>query len=218
MALGISVNRGGDILPYVKIDGKNGIVSRSTYEDGTRGIEQISDFVALYDFDTLQVGWFKFSDQGPDKRLVAIGDPMPDRPSEDHKQGVQFCLSLPGGLGVHELSTNASGVLGAIDELHDKVLAAPENGQGQVPVVRLTRFDKEGKGTKARAIPVFEIIGWKPRPQELADRKVSPKPRATMPNASKPAGTGSTVMTPPVSSNPYAAQSQGGASSMPDFG
>lgn len=214
-SFGLNIGKGGDFLPSIRINGKDGGVERSTWDGTTRGLEVIDDLVALFDFATLKVGWIEFSDHGPDKRLVAIGDPLPDRPSDKHKQGIELVVQLPGNLGCHELCSTAIGVVAALEAVYDATLAAPEwsNGRGQVPVVRLTEFVREKTRHGNRAVPVFQIIGWKERPSELEAHRADPKPRAAMPSAqaARPAETGSTLMTPPQVSTPAPA-------AIPDFG
>lgn len=208
---GLNIGKGGDFLPSIRINGKDGGVERSTWDGTNRGTEVIDDLVCLMDWATLQVGWVKFDDKGPDKRLVAIGDPLPDRPSEDHKQGVQVVVLLPGGLGCHEICSTAIGVVSALETVYEASISASEWQQGKVPVIRIKEFIKEKTKHGSRAVPVFEILDWKDRPDELAAHKATPKPRAAMPTASRPAETGSTQMTPPPASQPVAA-------AVPDFG
>lgn len=201
---GLNIGKGGDFLPSIRINGKDGGVERSTWDGANRGLEVIDDFVALFDFATLQVGWIEFSDKGPDKRLVAIGDPLPDRPSEKHKQGIQLVVQLPDNLGCHELCSTAIGVVAALEAIYNTTIAAPEwdNGRGQVPVVRLVEFIREKTRHGNRAVPVFQIIAWKERTSELEEHRASPRPRAVMPastTSAQPAATGSTQMTPPAS-------------------
>lgn len=209
---GLSIGGGKDFLPTIRINGKDGGVERSTWDGSERGLEVVDDLVCLMDWSTLQVGWVEFTDKGPDKRLVAIGDPLPDRPSEKHKQGVQVVVYLPGGLGCHEICSTAIGVVGALERIYEASIAAPPWQEGLVPVVRLTEFQKEKTKHGARAIPVFEILDWKDRPAELEEHKAMPKPRAAMPasnSTSRPAATGSTQMTPPKSAS---------RAPVPDFG
>lgn len=201
---GLTIGKGGDFLPTIRINGKDGGVERSTWDGSSKGLEVIDDFVALFDFATLQVGWIEFSENGPDKRLVAIGDPLPDRPSEKHKQGIRLVVQLPGNLGCHELSSTAIGVVAALEGIYNTTIAAPEwdNGRGQVPVVRLVEFIREKTRHGNRAVPVFQIIAWKDRTSELEEHRASPRPRAAMPastTSAQPAATGSTQMTPPAS-------------------
>jgi len=201
---GLTIGKGGDFLPTIRINGKDGGVERSTWDGSSKGLEVIDDLVALFDFATLQVGWIEFSENGPDKRLVAIGDPLPDRPSEKHKQGIRLVVQLPGNLGCHELSSTAIGVVAALEGIYNTTIAAPEwdNGRGQVPVVRLVEFIREKTRHGNRAVPVFQIIAWKDRTSELEEHRASPRPRAAMPvsaTTAQPAATGSTQMTPPAS-------------------
>ena len=49
---GLNLGSGGEILPYVKLDGKDGTVSRSTYDGSERGSEIIEDFVGTFSTST----------------------------------------------------------------------------------------------------------------------------------------------------------------------
>lgn len=208
---GLNIGKGGDFLPSIRINGKDGHVERSTWDGTNRGTEIVEDFVCLMDWATLQVGWIKFDDKGPNKRLVAIGDPLPDRPSEEHKQGIQLVVMLPDGLGPHEICTTAIGVVSAFEAVYEQSIAAPEWQAGKVPVVRITEFVKEKTKHGTRSVPVFHILDWKDRPKELEAHRAEPRPRAAIPGQqSRPAETGSTRMTPPASKPMPAA--------VPDFG
>jgi len=202
MGFGLNIGNGGDFLPIIKIDGKDGGVERTTWDGQNKGTETVSDLVCLMDFATLKVGWVEFTDKGPDKRLVAIGDPLPETPGEKFKQGIQLVVLLPGGLGCHEICTTASGVLGALESVYDRAIEASEWSSGKVPVIRLTEFKREKTKHGARAIPVFEILDWKDRPSDFEAHKAAPRPRAAMPSQSRPAETGSTQMTPPPAKQP----------------
>src|SRR5262245_7041097 len=184
-AMSFGLNATGTLIPYVKINGKDGTVERSTYDGNERGTEIIENFSALFDFATVLVGYLRFEGERPDMRLAPLGDPMPDRPGEDYKQGIKMVVMLPGGLGPHEIATTASGVLGAFEKLHDAELAAPEWANGQIPYVKLRGFQREKTKFGPRAIPEFEIVGWKDRPEALLAFQARPKPRATMPPARK---------------------------------
>ena len=212
MGFGLQISN-GNILPYIKINGKDGRVERSTYDGQNKGSEIVQDFVALFDWKTLKTGWINFEDNGaPDKHLAAIGDPMPERPSLKHKQGIEIVVFLPGGLGVHEISTTATGVISALEAIYDQSVEASEWSQGKIPVVRLTGFKKEGTGLKARAVPSFHILDWKDRPKEMDEHDAVPRPRAAI-------GTQAKQEAPPQQA--VAAASTMGAKigdAIPDFG
>jgi hypothetical protein len=201
MPFGINIANGGEFLPYVKMDGKDGKVSRCFFDGAERITEDIEKFSAIMDFATVQEGWIRFAGRAPDMRLVAIGDPLPDSPGDDYKPGIKMVIQLPNGLGLHELATTASGVIGAIQTLYDEVLATPEWTKGEVPVVRITDWKKEKAPKGIRAIPEFAIVGWKDRPEALKKFKAEPKLGASMPGAAaqaeKPPATGSTPLQPP---------------------
>ncbi|MDQ6434568.1 hypothetical protein RB623_10970 [Mesorhizobium sp. LHD-90] len=183
MGFGLNISS-GEYLPYIKLDGKDGIVSRSTYDGSERGTEIVETLLALFDPATVRVGWMKFDNDQPDKRLVALGDPMPDRPGEDYKSGVSLVVMLPDGLGPHEISTTATGVLGALEEVYDQAVAAAEYAQGHIPAVQLVRWIREKTKRGSRAIPEFKVVGWKIRPEALEKWAAVPKARATMSGAS----------------------------------
>ena len=195
---GLELASSTSYLPYVKLDGKDGFVSRHFYVGTERASEIVENFTAIFDFETVQSGYICFGGDKPDMHLVPIGDPLPKCPSEDHKPGIQMVILLP-KLGPHALATNAKGVIGAIGKLQDEVHAAPEHEKGQVPVVHLTGWQKEKSSRGTRAIPEFAIIGWKERPDALKQYKAEPKSRPSAPVASqpeKPPATGSSPLHP----------------------
>lgn len=197
MALGLNIGSGGEYLPIVKIDGKSGVITRSSWDGQTRNSEFLTELVCLMDFDTVQTGYVNFGPTGPVKHLAPIGAPFPAKPTEEgFKQAMQIVVKLP-KVGCHEILINAAGVLGAFDALHDKVLAAPENKEGKVPVVRLASSTTQKTSMGTRAIPNFEIVGWELRPADLvAHKKGGTAPRPTPQMTNGPAATGSTPLQP----------------------
>jgi hypothetical protein len=137
-------------------------------------------------------------------KLVPLGEPLPDCPGEDYRSGISMIVMLA-KFGLHDFSTTASGVLGAVDKLHDDVLAAPETAEGKVPQVKISRWIKEKTKKGTRAVPEFVIVDWKPRPEEL--KKLAVRPRSGSPKggageASQPPSTGSTPIKSPTAPHP----------------
>ena len=62
-------------------------------------------------------------------RLVAIGDPLPERPGE--ALGIKMLVMLPGELGIHELATTATGVIGALYDLFEATSSRARVGRGR---------------------------------------------------------------------------------------
>jgi hypothetical protein len=182
-------NGGGDFLPLAIYDARAGRLFK--VERSLQGGQWVSDRIDItnekpsfvFDFGSIEAGWGAFTPQGPSWAMVPYGQLIPERPTKDHKQTIRVKLYSPKYLdGVRELAANAKCVLGAINELHDRFLAAPEAAQGKVPVVRLTGSvpitTKNTMGVSTNYAPVFEIVQWVDRPAELGDRTVPPpKPK-----------------------------------------
>ena len=198
---GIWLKENREFLPFVKLDGKNGIASRSIFDGNERRMEVMDDFTAIVDFNTVQIGWMRFAGETPDMRLVAMGDPLPDCPGEGYKQGVKMVV-MPAKCGPHEMATTANGVYGALGQLYDRAKVMSEWQAGQVPIVKISGWSQEKTKKGTRAVPVFAIVGWKPRPEVLKKYKVEPQSRAAIvveAKADKPPITGSAPIEPPQS-------------------
>jgi hypothetical protein len=200
--------KNNNFLPYVKFNCKEGTVERSTFDGNERGTEVVENFAALFDFDTLTTGWIKYDTEATDMHLVALGDPLPDRPGSDYKQGIKVIVMLPKGLGLHELSTTAMAATTALETIYDQAVSSPEWAQGKIPLVKLVSWTREKNKHRSRAVPNFEIADWKNRPEAFLEYKAIPKERASMPSGkatdtgTKPAATGSKPIKSPSSSPP----------------
>jgi hypothetical protein len=151
MGLGLeygSGGGGGDIVPFVKYDARAGRFFRNDRSESG--------------------GQYSF-------KLVKLGQPMPAKPSEDGKwkQGVRVMMKLHASCGgdIRETSSNAAAFLKGIDELHTAYEGARASQAGKLPIVTLktTIPVTSGSGDKKSTNyqPVFEIVGWAPRPNDL---------------------------------------------------
>jgi hypothetical protein len=177
VALGIQTeSTGGNFIPTVKINSKQGRVYRVDRKQGADGwetdeVEITNSFQFVPDLENIQIGWMLFkAGQAPDLRLVKLGDVMPDRPTPDHKQGVRLLVKLGKECGgdLREIAATAKSILGPIDKLHDAYLAASKENAGKVPVVKLAGMKKidtkTQHGTNTNFEPQFEIVRWIDRP------------------------------------------------------
>jgi hypothetical protein len=138
------------------------------------------------------------------------------------KQGFELTILLSnacGGGPAREFSSTAGCVIEAVDALHDAFMAAPESGQGKLPVVKMLDTVPVKSGQSTNYKPVFQIIAWKDRPAELPVADAAPS-ASPAPAAATPPATGSTVVAPPVQATqpapaPQPATVSGGAD---DFG
>ena len=154
------------IIPTVKIDGKDGTVSRSVYDGEERRRETVDEFNALIDFEGTQTGHVKFGFDSVDVRTGTASQPLPDSPGLEYKEIVQVPAYFS-KYGHHILSVTAKGVRGSLGKVYDQWTAAPQRAEGLLPQVKMTRvvMNKTAKG--AQAVPEFAIVGWKERPEAL---------------------------------------------------
>ena len=142
MAIG-KRNGGGEILPRLKFDARFGTIYLQTrvLENGEWQGEQrnidISEFCAIFDLPTLETVWALFeSGKAPDIVAVPAGEPLPDAPSEKHKQGVRFRCKVSDvlGGGVYECIGLSVGFWHAVDRLHDAYLSEAPQHPGELPI------------------------------------------------------------------------------------
>jgi hypothetical protein len=190
--MGISTSvEGGDFLDRVQYDAKAGKWHRVTRSQDASGA-WISDMfemdkgdMFIMDLPTIEVGWILFASTGPDFQMVANGQPVPPRPSENHKAGFRMKVLLPKEEAPRTFASTAKSVVSVIDELHTKAASGPA---GQVPVVKIagTRVvETKGKaGTSRNYAPLLEIVKYVPRPAPLGD---APSMGVTMAPSAPPA-------------------------------
>lgn len=223
MAFGFTYNSGEDFLGIVKYDARAGRISRrDRSENGNTDVDITRSFKAVFDFENLEVGWIDFpAGSAPSFSMAKIGEPMPPKPGEKHRQGIRVQVKLGKDCGgdVRELASNAGAFLRGTEKLHDQYLAEVKNNPGKLPVVVLADSVPEtvGKGEKKSTnyVPVWQIVQWVPRPAELVYKPRSAAHEAapaTAPQQSSfgytPPSTGSTQAAPPVAqaSQPVAAE------------
>lgn len=190
MALGLKTEGGGgDFAEILKYDARAGRffrVDRAQDAGGnwqTSNVEITNGFQAVFDLDNIQVGWALFAAGiAPQFSMVPLGQPLPAKPSDQHKQGFKLMLKLGkmSGGDVREFSSCAKVVINALDALHTAYEQQKADNPGKLPVVSLTGTTpvvSQGKGQSSTNYqPVFEIVKWVDRPDELpANGAVAPK-------------------------------------------
>ena len=192
---------GGDWLPIATYDARAGRFFRIDREQDSagnwdNGKEDITgNFRAVFDFDNIEVGWLNFAaGTAPSLVLVPMGSRIPDRPSDQHKNGVRFLIKLApeigGGRPVREMASSAKAFLGGIEAVYLQYQAARSKHPGMLPVIKLVKTTPittgQGQRSSTNYAPVFEITSWVNRPADL-----QPQPRG-----------GSAQPPQPVQSNP----------------
>lgn len=226
MALGLVTESGAgnfEARPYIKFDAKAGrffSVDRAQGPEGwsNQTADITNNFAAVFDLANIEVGWMAFTAQGPQHALVPLGQPLPAKPSGDHKQGFRFTVYKK-AMGAREFSASAKAVLRAIDALHTAYEAAPEKAQGLLPVVQMTGVDvvetQGPKGVNRNYAPKFQIAQWVPRPEAL---KQKPAASAAPPVTAAPRAAQPAPPPAPVAAPPPAAQTAPAALNADDFG
>jgi len=171
MALGIQTENKstGDIIPIIKYDAKAGDLIRQdrTQQPDGQWVKNESEvklpFKAAIDLENTEVGWISFASGAPDFQMVAIGQALPPKPSEDHKMGFRVRLAEK-DLGLREFSSTAKTVVRPLDALHDAYVAQRGANEGKVPVIEWTGTERvttqSPKGDLTFKAPVWSIVGW----------------------------------------------------------
>lgn len=181
MALGLNTESGGgDYTSIVKYDARAGRmfrVDRAQDAGGswsTDNVEITNSFQAIFDLDSIEVGWALLANGvAPSWSMVKLGEPLPAKPTDQHKQCFRVMLKLGKACGgdLREFASQAKVVIGAMDALHTAFVAARAQHPNALPVVALkgtTPIVSTGKGQSSTNYqPVFEVVKWTERPAEL---------------------------------------------------
>jgi len=191
MALGFtetSSSGGGDFLPIMKFSAKDGSFVRQDRHQGADGHWEKSEtemdlpFKVVMDMDAIEVGFIAFTTTGPDFRFVKVGEPMPVKPSDEHKEGFRIRMYNK-EIGLREMSSSSKIVRNQMNDLHDAYLAGKADNPGKVPVVEITGSDRiqietKAQGTQTFRSPKWSIAGWVDRPAGLDKAEPAPEPAA----------------------------------------
>lgn len=204
MALGLvseNTGGGGDIIPIVKFDAKAGDFIRVDRAQNASGeweksnIEMSLPLSVVMDMAEIETGWLSFDSGAPDFKMVKVGEQMPPKPTDNHKQA--FRVRLFGSeLGLREFSSQAKTVIREMDALHNQFEADRGNNPGKLPVVTIsgtkTITVSTPQGENRFKVPEWSITSWADRPAGM-DGAAAPTPTAAAPSAlaSAPADTGS---------------------------
>lgn len=200
---------GGDFIPIVKYDARAGRLFRIDRIDTGSGFENspvdiTSSFKAIVDFENIEVGWIDFPvGSAPSFSLVPMGQALPPRPSQKHKNGVRFMLKLAKDCGgdkpIREISGTSKAYLSGIEAVYNAYLAEKGNNPGKLPVIVLEKTipikSSSGTQTSTNYQPTFKIASWAPRGDLVFQPKGASEPAAEQ--APTAPTTGSTIVEAP---------------------
>lgn len=199
-----NVGGGANFLPIVKFDSRSGRISRRDRDNGeTTEVDITKTFRAIVDFENVEIGYINFSTGGaPDFRMVRMADGTAvENPGEGYKRGVRFVVKLSKECGgdVREFASNAAAFLDGAKRLAEAYNAGVKENPGKLPVVVLedsvAKTTGEGARKSTNYSPVFTIVSWAKRPDDLVYTSRNSSPSQA---ASGPASTGSTKVAAPV--------------------
>ena len=189
MAFGLKTTTAPDFADIVKYDANAGRFFKVDYNIDTR--EKVPVEITTpppkfaVDFGSLEIGYGRFAPTGPEFHIVPIGQKLPAQPlDKDEKKRLlfrpAFRVKLYGKVldGLREWASTANCVLDPVDDLYNKVCAAPEAQSGKIPIVQLSRTIPVmlGRGERQRTLyaPCFVIVGWTDRVPAMGERTVPP--------------------------------------------
>lgn len=206
-----SVSSGNSFLPIIKYDARSGRLSRRDRENGENNDVDITrSFKAIFDFDNVEIGWINFNTGGaPDYRVSRYADGIKsDKPSDEgFKRGFRLVLKLSKECGgdVREFSSNAAACLDGIKNLMDSYESGIKANAGKLPVVEfkdsVAKSSSGGALKTTNYVPVFEIVSWVKRPDDLVYTARSSS--ASPSSFNGPASTGSTKVSAPADADDF---------------
>jgi len=158
---------------------------------------EVTNLTAIFDMPNLRTGWFLFAaGVAPAKTFDPSLTEAAPKPGEGFKRGFELDLfSEKNLLGVREFASTAGIVIDSMNELYDAWMAAPEQAQGKLPIVKCAGVTPVTNKHGTNYQPQLQIVGWADRPAELAGdaapvAKATPAVSAPPPAAPKPAHVG----------------------------
>lgn len=135
--------------PWIKLDGQAGVLKIST-PDGDDKIIEASGLVVGVDLNNATQGWLALSKGMRDWRPITDADGWGERPSEEHKQGIEVDIICRdeafGDEPVRVLSGNSKAVVNWFAALMSEV--GDVEGEA-IPTIKINKLEKKalGKGS-----------------------------------------------------------------------
>jgi hypothetical protein len=185
MALGFTknTNNGEEFLPSFRFNAVSGdSVIAGSKKNAAGEFEKYETEVKfpvklIFDMENIEVGWMHFAATGPSFAMGKLGQPLPERPTPDHKQGFRVKL-FNKTLGLSMFSNSSRTIAEVMDILHDAYVTGAAKNVGKVPVVEIKGTKKIAvktkEGSKNYKQPDWSIVSWVVRPDELLEKQPEP--------------------------------------------
>lgn len=211
MALWLDDHSAGNqsYLPPVKYDARSGLMYRRDRGlSGWEDVEITSSFKAIFDFESVEIGWAKLGAGKPPSWVLMPWRPnvylsdFPPRPDAEHKSAFRLTLKLSKDCGgdVREFGGTSQALRLGFDVVHDQYLAEAASNPGKLPVIIREKTElvvtKNPKGSATNHKPIFKIVSWVPRPADLI-AKQAPEPAPAQTTRAAPPATGAVRAAPP---------------------
>ena len=201
-------------LPFIKYDARSGRIFRVGKDtDGAAdNIDITKTFKAVMDIDNYEQGFIEFGSGGTPPRYAVAHNmlPAPPKPADGKFKNcfrVRLRLSKSCGDDVREFSSSAASVVKSFIRLIEDFISNEGANSGKLPVVQMSDTVpiisniKQADGSTMKTTnyePVFEIVGWVPRPADLVAVEIKETTLAAAPAAKQQTSTGSTRAAPPA--------------------
>jgi hypothetical protein len=163
---------GCEILPHLKYDARSGrfFTIDRVLDCGQWVKEQndvTSEFEALFDLQRLQVGWINFpKGAAPEMILVPAGQDYGAAPDDEgFKEGFRVIVQV--GDTFREFMSTAAAAWAGMDALHDEFTVECVNHPEMLPVAKLIKVVPQKIGQGTNFSPVFRIVAWRRRPDDM---------------------------------------------------
>jgi len=199
-------------LPFIKYDARGGHVflADKNVDGSANNINITRTFKAVFDIENYEYGFIEFGEAGVAPRYAVAHQSLPEpaKPDGKFKKGFRVRLRLHKDCGgdVREFSSSAQSVGIAFQKLVEDYNIGIVDHVDKLPVVVMDEPEqiisniKQLNGSIMKVTnyaPIFKIVGWVTRPEDLPEVVVA-APVAAPVAASSPPSTGSTRAAPPV--------------------
>tara|TARA_Y100001973_G_C5208904_1_gene343822 strand:- start:14418 stop:14927 length:510 start_codon:yes stop_codon:yes gene_type:complete len=130
----------------------------------------------LLDPESMKTGWGHISEgQSPDWQFDKTLGVKSERPTPEHKRGFSVMLYVK-DFGWREWQANGVGNLKGMTALWSEIHSQWEKNKGKVVAISTNGSKAETIGKGTTRIPLFTIVDWRDKPEDIEPPKKSSDP------------------------------------------